>query len=1515
MSLLATLAVTAALYATSYLLRELFEDDLDDDPGDRKKRGSTTVAQEGDSLALVIGRARVRKTNILLYQSGDETLREYLQRSVTSQEGQHKVDMILGVCARPVENVAVEFNTMWVGDTDVFPAEPNSVVNPIPASNANGKYAAHRIRYQIRQSELFGGPGKGGGIGDYSLQGTTIGNYVGGGLWCLYGALDQEEYSGTAGESTLGSTDPNYPPAAHLVVQGATDFQLTTGPHYGGTPGVCTFILRDFQIGETPSMPGFSWEMTVCPDYSGLAPQSITSTVDGVFGIDANPMAALYMVLTDNVVGLGIDASEIDAASFNTAANTLDTEKNGFSYASESKTTGKKLVDMILKQIEGILFMDPDSLTLKVKLVRNDFGAYPYAGLPVYDDSNVVSIVDYKESTEADVYNQVRVKFQSRSLDYNDRFAVSQNPAIATTTGRIRSIDVHYPGVKGGRLANEIAIRELVFYSSPQLFVTLQVMRSAITLRPGDLFKWVSPEYNISGFMVLRIHKVSFGTLEDGTIELICSRDKYANQTTTFADPPSARWDNINIIRPPSPGCQVVQEAPANPYFGSGGSNFQTPEWGTLLIFTSPYTPSGGGSPTSGITNVTGASLLEGNQYASTGESTDSTDCGKLDVAYSTPPGTYYDTITGVDVYVRNSDMLRNSTEEEIRHGRSILLVGNEYMSYESFTDLSTRPAFRDSDSAVTAINQTDIIVPVPAGVVDGDLMIAIVNLGPQSLLTAPAGWSHITDSPRQQDETVDNYLVVMTKIASSEPANYTWARSASHLRKITGSIVAFSDAVLDFSSMGGEKVSVAGNTIPSGTTMFYVGGSATDDVEFALTAISLDLRWEDGGSSKIDTTEGFTELHDLVEADTGQLQIQYTSLVSGGSVDYDINLNLVSTNTSYNFLTLGIKGASPASNVYRLNNVWRGLFDTAVEDHAIDETAFFFGITGVARKMTQKKFVCDGGEIVLYTQPHEVGVATGGAPTKQFNGLVFSRRDQRPTRPTSFMLRNDGADAEASEQEVDYAYNANDYYEVVNTSTVGEDTKISSGGVYGDVWSNDLRGMWNRRPKIIDCAVAIVRGDDADSPYGLDEGTSLRAEVKGTQEGVWETVAQRDIQSNPIIGNTDFIDLSTVAKGPGVIRLSAFANALDTGEELRSHTSESLTIDVHSSRQLLLNRNFVPYWDVDGDSSVSYGDGKDYPGNPVYQARGWTNITSGGGRPRYKIMSAPLIQGDGTQGFAFTGEFVDGEYIYTEQIIAVPYLDTEGSEIELSWWFMRARVGDEFTVSIDTLDANGAVLDTSPTTQTPGVPSDEWSEYTWSLTAMSAEVRSIQVKLGLQTLLTSSGPAIGKISMVMGREIDIDQLLNSDFDALTNWVNGAGGTWTLETSDGALVPVDADKTNFVRAGATDSNLYQDVDIPPEYGTGDYIRIQYWTANTGSPGYGYMVMTARDSGAGTLDSITVGGDAHPNQDQWYFHEGYLKIPGECEDVRILFQYKDGGGGGSDFAVDQPNLTFIKGGHS
>lgn len=85
--------------------------------------------------------------------------------------------------------------------------------------------------------------------------------------------------------------------------------------------------------------------------------------------------------------------------------------------------------------------------------------------------------------------------------------------------------------------------------------------------------------------------------------------------------------------------------------------------------------------------------------------------------------------------------------------------------------------AYRDSTSSATAGATTPLVVPVPAGTVNGDIMIFAVGIGGAAHLPGtPAGLTAL------DNDTTAPSVQTYWRIASSEPANYSFSFSGGPL-------------------------------------------------------------------------------------------------------------------------------------------------------------------------------------------------------------------------------------------------------------------------------------------------------------------------------------------------------------------------------------------------------------------------------------------------------------------------------------------------------------------------------------------------------------------------------------------------------------------------------------------------------------------------------------------------------------------------------------------------------------
>lgn len=133
---------------------------------------------------------------------------------------------------------------------------------------------------------------------------------------------------------------------------------------------------------------------------------------------------------------------------------------------------------------------------------------------------------------------------------------------------------------------------------------------------------------------------------------------------------------------------------------------------------------------------------------------------------------------------------------------------------------VGTPPAFRSASYGRTA-SGTTVAVPTPAGVVNGDVLVAFIGLRPtRGISAAPAGWTERFVSVGAGSAPG---IGCYTKTASSEGASHTWTTTAADT--ITGSIAAYSGAAVGAAGTPGVNFSnnptINGITSPAANSLW----------------------------------------------------------------------------------------------------------------------------------------------------------------------------------------------------------------------------------------------------------------------------------------------------------------------------------------------------------------------------------------------------------------------------------------------------------------------------------------------------------------------------------------------------------------------------------------------------------------------------------------------------------------------------------------------------------------------
>lgn len=254
-------------------------------------------------------------------------------------------------------------------------------------------------------------------------------------------------------------------------------------------------------------------------------------------GQDANPAHIVYECLTSTRWGLGYASTEIDLATFQAAAQTLHSEGFGLSMLLADQREIGDFIAEVLTHIDGVLYVDPESGKFRLALVR---GGYTVGALPLFDETNVLNLETYQRPGLGELVNQVTIVYRDRSADREASVTV-HDIATLEAQGGVVATSITYSGIADGTLASTVAARELRGLSTPLAKVTIETNRAGRSLRPGDVFRFSWEALGVAD-LVLRVVRVSYGTLDDGRCKIEAVEDAFGTTAALYAAPSPTGW-------------------------------------------------------------------------------------------------------------------------------------------------------------------------------------------------------------------------------------------------------------------------------------------------------------------------------------------------------------------------------------------------------------------------------------------------------------------------------------------------------------------------------------------------------------------------------------------------------------------------------------------------------------------------------------------------------------------------------------------------------------------------------------------------------------------------------------------------------------------------------------------------------------------------------------------------------------------------------------------------------------
>lgn len=374
--------------------------------------------------------------------------------------------------------------------------------------------------------------------------------------------------------------------------------------------GLVHFMQYDATFGTSPYIKPFYAVVRRTP--WTVSPDAATANISG----SANPADAIYEVMTDARWGLGKSAGDFDVPSFAAAAVTLKAEGMGVDFTLNAQDGADGIIGEILRHIDGVLYSDPLSGKITLKLARAD---YVVGTLLHVTPSNCLKLENYKRSTWPETSNEVKINYIARGVSPYFSFKrdtqQAQNLANMQAMGQVSSTTLDFPYFSNGALALKAAFRTLRIVSVPLASATLTVNRTMASLTVGKVFVLDWPPMGISG-MVCRVMNMALGPLDSNTVQLTVVEDVFNTAPVVFTAPSPTAW-----VAPTTAPLQHLKAAAipvmyylikADQFIGicmvvrAGGSSTSwdgmfrdvptapdSPPSGTMLTSGAPFTPAG----------------------------------------------------------------------------------------------------------------------------------------------------------------------------------------------------------------------------------------------------------------------------------------------------------------------------------------------------------------------------------------------------------------------------------------------------------------------------------------------------------------------------------------------------------------------------------------------------------------------------------------------------------------------------------------------------------------------------------------------------------------------------------------------------------------------------------------------------------------------------------------------------------------------------------------------------------
>lgn len=282
--------------------------------------------------------------------------------------------------------------------------------------------------------------------------------------------------------------------------------------------------------------------------------------IENIYG-DMNPSHIIREALTDRKFALRYSDSQINDDSFSASADQLYSEGLGMSLYWTGENSIEEFIGEVLRHIDGNCYVDKKTGQWVLSLVRDD---YDVESLPLLNESNIVSVSNYKQPTISELTNSITVGYWDATTGENSSLTI-QDPVLIDLQGGIVNQTIQYPGFTNHDAASRSSLRDLRALSTPRISCTITCDRSAAELNIGDPFLMDWPDLNINN-KVMRVDSISLGDMEKAEIVIDCVEDVFSAigiaGSSPIAAPTPGLWVDPTIGEVDAANPRIAMEAP-----------------------------------------------------------------------------------------------------------------------------------------------------------------------------------------------------------------------------------------------------------------------------------------------------------------------------------------------------------------------------------------------------------------------------------------------------------------------------------------------------------------------------------------------------------------------------------------------------------------------------------------------------------------------------------------------------------------------------------------------------------------------------------------------------------------------------------------------------------------------------------------------------------------------------------------------------------------------------------------